>query len=284
MSITTIATHNGAFHADEVMACAILRRLYPDVKIFRTRDKAIYEQCDCVVDVGGEYDPDKNRFDHHQGGLDVTIDGSTPLSSVGMVYKKFWRKFLHSDDEDLCQEFYNNLVREVDAIDNGTAGGSLISSNISRVIAMMNGEHSQEHDEQMRRFTAAMNHADYMMTIVLAASKEALARFKQDYEKMRPIFDAHMESKEPYIVVETHAAAWFRCIDKYYRKSSRPEWVIYKEGDNWRIRTTSRSSKQLAPEDAIRAKVPDLVFAHKGRFIAETKTIESAKAIAALSV
>ena len=33
---------------------------------FRTRDPALLDTCDIVVDVGGVYDPAKNRFDHHQ--------------------------------------------------------------------------------------------------------------------------------------------------------------------------------------------------------------------------
>lgn len=32
----------------------------------RTRDPAVLDTCDVVVDVGGVYDPAKNRFDHHQ--------------------------------------------------------------------------------------------------------------------------------------------------------------------------------------------------------------------------
>lgn len=33
----TVYTHDGAFHADEVMAIAILQLVYPTVKINRTR-------------------------------------------------------------------------------------------------------------------------------------------------------------------------------------------------------------------------------------------------------
>jgi uncharacterized UPF0160 family protein len=63
-----IGTHNGTFHCDEVLACCMLRQLheYKDAEIIRTRDQAALEECDIVVDVGGVYEPEKHRYDHHQ--------------------------------------------------------------------------------------------------------------------------------------------------------------------------------------------------------------------------
>lgn len=37
-----------------------------DAEIIRTRDPAQLAECDVVVDVGGEFDPKKHRYDHHQ--------------------------------------------------------------------------------------------------------------------------------------------------------------------------------------------------------------------------
>lgn len=56
------------FHADEALACALLKMLpeYTDASVTRTRDYAVLETMDVVVDVGGVYDPDKHRYDHHQ--------------------------------------------------------------------------------------------------------------------------------------------------------------------------------------------------------------------------
>jgi len=56
------------FHADEALACALLRMLpeYTDASVTRTRDYALLEAMDVVVDVGGVYDPATHRYDHHQ--------------------------------------------------------------------------------------------------------------------------------------------------------------------------------------------------------------------------
>lgn len=37
-----------------------------DAEIIRTRDPSKLAECDIVVDVGGEFDPKKHRYDHHQ--------------------------------------------------------------------------------------------------------------------------------------------------------------------------------------------------------------------------
>lgn len=55
----------------------------------RSRDPAVLDSCDIVVDVGAVYDESKQRFDHHQRGF-TEIFGhgfQTKLSSAGLVYK-----------------------------------------------------------------------------------------------------------------------------------------------------------------------------------------------------
>ncbi len=40
--------------------------IFNDFCVYRTRDEELLKACDIVVDVGGVYDPDAFRFDHHQ--------------------------------------------------------------------------------------------------------------------------------------------------------------------------------------------------------------------------
>lgn len=69
-----IATHNGKFHADEVFAVSLLKRLdrFADAEVVRTRDPEVLKTADVVVDVGGQYDPATHRYDHHQVRENVT--------------------------------------------------------------------------------------------------------------------------------------------------------------------------------------------------------------------
>lgn len=104
-----IGTHSGTFHCDEALAvfllrltgqyrgageyilrsrfCAMAEGTTIDVK--RSREPAVLDTCDIVVDVGAEYVPAKQRYDHHQRGFtEVFGHGfNTKLSSAGLVYK-----------------------------------------------------------------------------------------------------------------------------------------------------------------------------------------------------
>ena len=52
----------------QVLACYMLQQLpeYRDAEIVRSREQAVLDECDIVVDVGGVYDPATHRYDHHQ--------------------------------------------------------------------------------------------------------------------------------------------------------------------------------------------------------------------------
>ena len=62
-----IGTHSDAFHCDEVLATTLLRytRAYANSLIIRSRDEAVFPKMDIICDVGGVYDAEKHRYDHH---------------------------------------------------------------------------------------------------------------------------------------------------------------------------------------------------------------------------
>ncbi|KAK0388269.1 hypothetical protein NLU13_4514 [Sarocladium strictum] len=126
-----IGTHNGHFHADEALAVHMLRMLpdYRDSPLIRTRDPQALATCHTVVDVGGEYDASRNRFDHHQRGFDTTFPGrATKLSSAGLVFLHFGRQIIAQklnrpvDSAEvtlLHNKIYESFIEALDAHDNG---------------------------------------------------------------------------------------------------------------------------------------------------------------------
>ena len=72
-----IITHSGSFHSDDIFAVATLQLHFgvENVEVIRTRDEEIIASGDIVVDVGGVYDAEKQRFDHHQNGAPVRDNG-----------------------------------------------------------------------------------------------------------------------------------------------------------------------------------------------------------------
>lgn len=139
-----IATHDGIFHCDEILACFMLQQLpkYAGATIVRTRKDELIAAADIVVDVGSKFDPATHRYDHHQKSFEHTLSSLRPelgsgwtirLSSAGLVYAHFgeqvieqiMRTKLHVDVPDpVCVravylKAYETFIRELDAIDNG---------------------------------------------------------------------------------------------------------------------------------------------------------------------
>lgn len=139
-----IGTHSGIFHCDEILAIFMLQQLpqYKNTKIVRTRDDAILNECDIVVDVGSVYDPANFRFDHHQKSFQHTFGSLRPefagkfskvrLSSAGLIYTHFGEEVIRQilkkssnvqvTDELvklLFEQMYQNFIQEIDGIDNG---------------------------------------------------------------------------------------------------------------------------------------------------------------------
>ena len=69
-----IAVHDGKFHMDELLAITLLKinPKYSKYSVIRTRELKELEKCEIVCDVGGIYNEQQLRFDHHQKGYTKT--------------------------------------------------------------------------------------------------------------------------------------------------------------------------------------------------------------------
>jgi len=113
----TIVTHNAKFHSDDVFAVATLLLLYPDAKVIRTRDEEEIKKANIVVDVGGIYDEQLMRFDHHQAGGAGKRQNGIEYASFGLVWKSFGEKLCGS--KEVANFIDQILVQSIDAGDNG---------------------------------------------------------------------------------------------------------------------------------------------------------------------
>ncbi len=111
-------THNGAFHTDDLFATAALSILNNgNIKIIRTRDAEIFKKADYIYDVGGDYNPDNNIFDHHQKGGAGNRESGIPYSSFGLIWKTYGEKICGS--KEVADMIDKKIVEPIDAIDNG---------------------------------------------------------------------------------------------------------------------------------------------------------------------
>lgn len=108
----SVATHSGPFHADDVLAVALLRTFVDaEATVVRTRDLARIAEADVVVDVGGIHDPATCRFDHHQASY------TGGYSSAGMVLE--WLAESDRVRPALATRLRDGVVAYVDDVDNG---------------------------------------------------------------------------------------------------------------------------------------------------------------------
>lgn len=127
----------------------MLKMIFNDVEIVRTRDADKLKACDFVVDVGGVFDHQSKRYDHHQAGFNLTMDSlageqiktkePTKLSSAGLIYwfygKKVVEKILGDNSKDRIdftfQNVYHHIIQEIDDLDNNGGGsGTCLSSRV----------------------------------------------------------------------------------------------------------------------------------------------------------
>lgn len=164
-----LATHCGTFHLDEIIASTILLKLYPDAKIVRTRDEAIVSKADIVYDVGGIFNVDHRRFDHHQAGFFETFSDKfkIKLSSAGLIFKYYHEQLLslygitkpHPMYSRVVHEIYRKYFLSADAIDNGyDVNGEIVPRSIADLVKGYN-IYSDEEDiseKQYSQFMAAL--------------------------------------------------------------------------------------------------------------------------------
>lgn len=196
----SIGTHSGTFHCDEVLAVVMLRYLkeYRDAEIVRTRDQAILDTCDIVVDVGGVYDSSKMRFDHHQSTFNECFDENSQwkikMSSAGLIYKHFGKRMLLEgfisqnanimNPEEVVDMIYpllyRNFIEMVDANDNG--------------IAISNGE------MKYKQFTALPNRVNRLNRSWNSPDPDTPEVQNANFMKATKVAQAELEDHARYLI------------------------------------------------------------------------------------
>ncbi|KAL6121703.1 hypothetical protein NUSPORA_01333 [Nucleospora cyclopteri] len=159
-----LVTHSGSFHYDEILATAMLMDVYDKVKIIRTRDSNRFDEGNVVYDVGGVFDPENNKFDHHQKTFNETFSEkfSIKLSSAGLIYKYFHKKIFNkyniktSGDlyEIIRDKIYEEFLIGADAIDNGVdIAGEIKVRSVCDLVANFNQSTGINEEEKQKHET-----------------------------------------------------------------------------------------------------------------------------------
>ncbi|KAI9344997.1 metal-dependent protein hydrolase [Obelidium mucronatum] len=318
--MSSIVTHSGTFHADETLAVFMLQQTaqFKNAKVTRTRDEAIIASGSVVVDVGGTYEPAKNRFDHHQRGFEETFDAkhSIKLSSAGLVYKHFGREVIASllqwaptDSrlELVYQKTYDDFIEGFDGVDNGVSqypadlrpkyrDGTSISSRVAKLNPWWNQESNE--NVLMEGFLKAVDLTGTEFTervrytaLAWLPAREIVEAGLNNRKSVHPsgkiiAFDQFCPWKEHLHLLEG---------EQNIKEDEAPLYIIYPdETRKWRIQAVPQApesfvSRKALPEvwrgirDAALSDlsgIPGCIFVHASGFIGGNLTREGALAMA----
>lgn len=135
-------THNGTFHADDVLAASLLRLLKPELKI--VRGNVVPNNFPGIV-----FDIGCGRYDHHQADAKVRPSG-IKYAAFGLLWNDFGESFMDATHADA---FDAAFVSEIDRCDN-TSDTNLLSSLIAAFNPVWN--ENEDSDEQFEEAVSAM--------------------------------------------------------------------------------------------------------------------------------
>jgi uncharacterized UPF0160 family protein len=305
-TLPVLATHSGKFHCDEVFAYAVLRLALGfhtpgrDHVLLRTRKPELIETASIVWDVGGVFDAELNRFDHHQRGAPLRAD-ETPFSSAGLVWQVYGvgavAALLRASGSEsfagqIAAELDDSIVRRIDEIDNGvSADGPLKRDTLG--LASLIGEFNPTWDHPAANGPAAGDEAFLAATALV----EGMLRRRVDGLRARldaetTVLAAHRAGEDPRILVLDRGMPWKNVVFSHnlpvlfsVSPASNGNWMV----DTMPPEPGSFDQRQPLPEAwaGLQAEslaeisgVADAVFVHLRRFVGAAKSRAGAVALA----
>ena len=272
----SIITHSDSFHCDDVCSVALLKMLFPDYEIIRTRDMQIIKTGTIVVDVGLEYNAETCRFDHHQTSFNQRFNKkcSTPMSSFGLVWKHYGRKLCN---QKIYKDFYYKFVMPIDANDNGIANGNYSKYKpyeIHAIIGDFNSDEPDEPEEHLVQFLKAVDLATIIINTVLNKMIKTYEEFHKYMAHFETAFKSRQNQEYIYLDQEYYVKPYLNKFDS----AQRIKFIIVKRSEtDYRIRAVNKKRDKFALIAPIKFEThEDIIFIHKKLFIGATKNYEKA--------
>ncbi|MGB2740106.1 MAG: MYG1 family protein [Cognaticolwellia sp.] len=287
MNNITIATHNGNFHADDVFSIAALKHIFPAFNLVRTRDLELIAKADLVIDVGGEYDAEAGRFDHHQRGGAGARENGIPYSSFGLIWQKYGVEICQGNEE-VAKSVDAGLVSTIDAIDCGHVEGVAQGISLSQTISMFNPTW-QEDSHFDTCFDEAVDFAARVLTRFIASADGGISA-------KSIVAQAIEKAEDPRVIVLEKYTPWKRTV---HALSEQALYMVYpSDSGQWRIQTVPVEPGSFEDRKSLPAPwaglsnqalqevtgIEDAMFCHNGLFIAGAESFESTMKMAAIAL
>ncbi|MFC1802063.1 MYG1 family protein [Patescibacteria group bacterium] len=294
-----IVTHSNKFHADEVCSVSTLKILLekkePDaeIEIIRTHDPEIIKTGDFVVDVGGEYSPEKKIFDHHQKGGAGERENKIPYSSFGLVWKEYGLELAGS--QEAFELIDKRMVQPIDAMDNGVSVCKNIYKDISpylffNAIIVFRPTWKEEdlsEDEQFNK----------IVPFAVELIKREIKTAKDEIEGRNLTEEIYQKSEDKRLIIIDQNYPWEFVMSQY----PEPLFVVTptKDASRWKVNAvrdnpfSSFENRKDLPkgwggkrdEDLQEVTgVSDAIFCHNNLFLVVAKSKEGAIKLAKIAL
>ena len=295
----TIVTHNGKFHADEVLATAVLMTLFPHATLIRTRDRKVIESAEVAGDVGG------GCFDHHQRGGGGTRPNGVAYSSIGLIWAEYGRRYVYETSRRLFGDMIDGdavgrvktkvdetIIQELDMVDNGVIKGKeRMHTCLSNIIAALNcgwlpAAMSESEDVRFRRAQATALQFLNDTIESLCLKELAVKMLERDIQ----------ESPGEILVL----GQFYPWQETLAQKEHNYKLCVFGSGTDWKVQTIQDfdsegvgKTRMYLPEEWTGLQneelekvchAPGATFCHNGRFIAGASSIEAALCMACLAI
>lgn len=232
-----VCTHNGTFHADDVFAVAVLdiffqKKHNQKIEIIRTRDESVMNNSDIVLDVGGIYDAEKNRFDHHQTGGAGFRESKIPYAAFGLIWKHYGNQLCA---QDVWQKIDEKFVSQVDACDTGyedffiesLQGPSIVPNYLVSLFRPSLSESNSDQD-YLNQFKKCVTAAKEILNRLILQTHDTL-------ESRKKVLDIYENTDDKRIIILDEFLSWKTILtDK-----PEPLFVLYPDVDGIKYRIQS---------------------------------------------
>jgi uncharacterized UPF0160 family protein len=306
-----IATHSGKFHADDVWAVTVLDIVFPGCELIRTRDPEKIRSADFAVDVGGIWDPQTGRFDHHQKGFEGARPSGVVYASAGLAWKTHGAQCVAliakqagseipmEQAQQIAYAIDADLVQYLDMSDTGAARNAPGGYGLSAVISGFNPTWIDEQEAgsvaaaEALRLTQFRRAMSFMRDIIVNAVKYRVGSLRalEQVRRSEQLEDGRL------LFIKNSALPWTHVV-----RNEMPKvlFVISYNLSEQRhmIHTipatteTFEARKDLpaawaglqGAELAAVTGVPDAVFCHNNLFIAAAQSYEGILQMARLAL
>lgn len=287
-----LATHNGSFHCDDVVAFVILALMFDHHTLTRTRDKDLLKQQDIVFDVGG------GSLDHHFTDKPYRETG-IPYAAAGLVWRTYGLKLLLKLAPALTDEERVTVHRDmdelffqgIDAVDNGVnVETSLPLIALPLIVDGFNPRFDSDEEEDAAFYRAAAT----VKVIFLNFLNSRLER----YRARELVKTAFQNRKNPRVLVLDKGAPWLEALLALDIQEEVLFVVFPDKHRGYRIQTVKKDPSSFDARKNLPASwaglegnnlgqmigIDDAIFVHPARFIGGALSFESVMKMAKLAL